>query len=254
MLIAVIILLSSFPAPIKVAGRGGGGGFVGSGSGPIGIGGGYFGGGGVPGNGYRGGNVPSGGSIRDGSNVGTGYRGGGSNGKPGGGGDPGAAIVVFPKKPEEPAKPVPMPQECKQEVRDCITAHIYGAAGAPTYHGPCCQKLKNSVPCVCKFLTSHDPKLSKAANDVLRGCHYRHPKCSKMPMPQVCRPEVRHCVDTHLYGGAGDPQHGGACCQKFKHSKKCVCTFLTSQDSHLKNKANGVVRGCRFGKPNCPKV
>ncbi|EOA34867.1 hypothetical protein CARUB_v10022449mg [Capsella rubella] len=169
-----IILLSSFRVPVKVAGKGashgGGGGFVGSGSGSIGIG-----------KGYRGGNIGTGGSIRDGSSVGTGYRGGGSNGKPGGGGDPGAAIVVFPKKPEEPKKkaPPPLPQECKPEVRDCINAHMYGGAGAPERGAQCCATLRKSVPCVCKFLRSHDPKLSKGANDVLRGCHYNRTKCSK---------------------------------------------------------------------------
>ncbi|KAG7590409.1 hypothetical protein ISN44_As07g025780 [Arabidopsis suecica] len=184
MLISVIILLTSFPAPIKVSGRGGGGGFVGSGN-PGGIGSGYFGGGGNAGPGYRGGNIPSGGSIRDGSNVGTGYRGGASGGKPSGGGDTGPAIVVIPKQPEEPVKVVPTPM--------------------PQY---------------------------------------------RMPMPQECLPEVRHCINTHVYGGAGEPHRGGACCNKFRHSRRCICKFLESQDAHLTRKSSGILRGCHF-KRNC---
>lgn len=253
MLISVIILLTSFPAPIKVSGRGGGGGFVGSGN-PGGIGSGYFGGGGNAGPGYRGGNIPSGGSIRDGSNVGTGYRGGASGGKPSGGGDTGPAIVVIPKQPDEPVKvvPTPMPQVCKPEVRDCVNKHIYGAAGAPTYRGACCQKFRNSVSCVCKFLSSYDPKLSKGANGVLSGCHYSKPNCNKyrMPMPQECLPEVRHCINTHVYGGAGEPHQGGACCNKFRQSRRCICKFLESQDAHLTKKSSGILRGCHF-KRNC---
>ncbi|AEE35913.1 unnamed protein product [Arabidopsis thaliana] len=174
MLISVIILLTSFPAPIKVSGRGGGGGFVGSGNSPS-IGSGYFGGGGNPGTGYMGGGIPSGGSIRDGSNVGTGYRGGFQGGKPSGGGDPGAAIVVFPKKPEEPVKvvPTPMPQVCEPKVRHCINVHVYGRAGQPHRGGACCNKFRYARRCVCKFLVSNDTHLNKQSNGVLRGCHFK---------------------------------------------------------------------------------
>ncbi|XP_010416622.1 PREDICTED: uncharacterized protein LOC104702464 [Camelina sativa] len=237
--IAFIILVSSFPAPIKVAGKGGGGGgrVAGGGSGSIGFG--------------RSGNTGRGGVIGDESTVGIGYRGGtAKNPKPAGGGDPGASIVVIPKQPEE-KKAYPMPPECKTEVQDCIRAHIHGEAKAPKYRGPCCVKLNTSVACVCKFLKSHDHKLRKGANDVLRGCNFNKTKCSKVPMPQVCTQEAKHCIHSHIYGGLGAPQHGGACCQKFKYSKKCVCTFVKSNDPHLSRKSKGVIQGCHFNNANC---
>ncbi|XP_023644328.1 uncharacterized protein LOC17895297 [Capsella rubella] len=72
------------------------------------------------------------------------------------------------------------------------------------------------------------------------------------PLPQECKPEVRDCINAHMYGGAGKPQRDGACCEKFKYSKKCVCTFVKSTDSHLSKQAKGVIQGCRFTRANCP--
>ncbi|XP_010431539.1 PREDICTED: uncharacterized protein LOC104715863 [Camelina sativa] len=196
-LIAFIILLSSFPAPIKVASRGAAGG------------------------GGRGGR-----------------RGGGyARGR-------GAAPAVIPKKQ--------LPQECKEEVRDCIYGFIHGGVTYQLEYGaPCCVKLSKSLPCLCKFLKSNDSKESRAANAVLRSCRIDTTKCSTMPMPQACKPEVRHCVASHIYGGLGAPPHRGECCKKFENSKSCVCTLINSKDPHVSRHAGGVIRGCQFKVPNC---
>ncbi|ESQ27422.1 hypothetical protein EUTSA_v10018991mg [Eutrema salsugineum] len=268
MLIAIIIplMMISFPASIKAAGRGGGSSSVGGGG--VGISGGRFGGSGSSGGSRMGGGYVRGGNMWDeeeeepetgryGANPSSpigragpvptgGY---GSSGtkypKPQkGGGDPGVAIVVIPKPLVKE-----LPKECKEDLRDCITKHISEGGEEPKHRGSCCVKLKNSIPCVCKFLTSKDPKVQKAANGVLRGCHYRKPVCIKMPMPQECRQEVRHCVNTHLYGTAGQPRYRGACCMKFKNSKSCVTKFLVSPDPKLNENANGILRCCHFRKP-----
>ncbi|ESQ55879.1 hypothetical protein EUTSA_v10027247mg [Eutrema salsugineum] len=85
---------------------------------------------------------------------------------------------VIPDKPE-PKEELPkmeeIPKECKVEVRDCITRHIYKGEGEPKNGGSCCEKFKNTIHCMCKFLTNKDPLVRKAANGVLRGCRYQQP-------------------------------------------------------------------------------
>ncbi|CAN8240256.1 unnamed protein product [Cochlearia groenlandica] len=168
MFIAIIILLTSIPAKIKVAGAGSvvGGGSLPTGPGSIGASIGLGKPSGEPTTGYRGGLIPVVDKPPPDSwshpAIGDGYRGGSGENKPMPGGDTGPAIVVIPKPIEdEPPKKVPMPRECKSEVRDCITKYVIGAAGWPKYKGPCCEKLKNSVPCVCKFLLSEDTDLKE---------------------------------------------------------------------------------------------
>ncbi|CAH2067665.1 unnamed protein product [Thlaspi arvense] len=249
LLIAVIIPLTSFPAPIiapPAASGGGGGGGVGVGGGAR-FNGGFSG----SGTGYRGGDNTGGAKQVDPSQYpkqrgATSYRGNENlPGKPDNGGNVGVAIVILPKRPAGGT----LPPECKAEVHKCIDKYIYGGGGAPPRNGECCTKIKNSIPCVCRFITSKDPLVRKAADVILRGCHYRKPICINMAMPATCRPEVRHCVNTHLYGYGGQPKRGGACCTKFKNAKDCVVRFLTSPDPKLSEAGNALLRGCRFRRP-----
>ena len=172
----------------------------------------------------------------------AGYRNGSPPGKRVGGGDPGAAIVVFPKKPV----PTPVPAECKP-IAGCVTKHIAGGnPTVPQYHGPCCNQFKNKVSCVCKFLMSTNAKQQRAADGVVRGCNFKNPICIMKPMPAACRPEVKHCVEMHMYRRASNPTFGSPCCQKFKTSKRCIMAFKSSPDPHLSQAAKGVIAGCHF--------
>ncbi|CAA7013478.1 unnamed protein product [Microthlaspi erraticum] len=271
MLIASIIPLTSFPSSIKAArsgssGSSGGGVRVGGFGSVGGIGGGAGGGGGGGSAGGGGGkNGGAGGKSKSKSKnpgryrVGIGesladrearereeeratwgLRFGFPKPQPGGG-DTGPSIVVIPKPPA-----VEMPKECQEPARACVQEHIIDNAGPPKFGGSCCEKLKSAIPCVCTFLMSKDPKAKNAAYGVLRGCHFSQPICINMPMPQTCSPEVRHCVQVHMYGRAGQPPYRGACCKKFQHSKSCVEPFLKSPDPKLSGSANGVLRGCHF--------
>lgn len=209
--------------------------------------------------GYRSGDTAPGGSTGINGPTGPGYKSGGpgayksgdtSNGYKSGstpgkryGGDTGAAIGVFPKKPV----PTPMPAECKP-ISGCVTKHIAGGnPKEPQYRGPCCMEFKNKVSCVCKFLLSKNAKQINAANGVIRSCNFKNPICIKKPMPATCRPEVKHCVEMHMYRvGASNPTFGSPCCQKFKTSKRCVMAFRNSPEPHLSHAAKGVIAGCHF--------
>lgn len=291
MLIAFIILLTSFLAPIKVAAqRGGalGSGGVGSqwsqwgsggsssGGGSTGTGIGYRGGDSTPvvanpGTGYMGGSYPGSGNGYKGGDIGdtSGYRGGSYKGKPQAGGDNGPAIVVIPKKPVT----LEVPAVCRKSVVPCVNTHIYG--DPPKYDDYCCMQFKVSKLCLCKYQNSGVEEITKAANAIIGSCRFRSTKCPvggaavvvegedgavetdpatvKFPMPKVCRPEVQDCVQTHLYGGPR-PKYHGKCCMKFKNSKLCVCKFQTSGVFALSKSAYGVVRGCNFRKTDCPRT
>ncbi|CAH8354757.1 unnamed protein product [Eruca vesicaria subsp. sativa] len=172
----------------------------------------------------------------------SGYKNGSPPGKKAGGGDAGAAIVVFPKKPSETA----IPAECKK-VAGCVTKHIAGAnPRAPPYHGKCCTELRTAVSCVCKFLMSTNAKQQMAADGVVRGCHFKNPVCIKKPMPATCSPDVKHCVEMHMYSRSSNPTFRSPCCEKFKTSKRCIMAFRNSPDPHLSEAAKGVIAGCRF--------
>ncbi|KFK42091.1 hypothetical protein AALP_AA2G209700, partial [Arabis alpina] len=199
---------------------------------------------------------------------GTGYKGGSSNGKPGAGGDPGAAIVILPKKP--PAT-IPVPTTCTTAVTSCINNHIYG--DSPPKRGDyCCTQFKYSKLCLCRYQTSGVDEIMGAANAIAKSCGFVNTKCPassggggegqivetppdipEFPMPQVCRQEVRDCVLKHLYGDVR-PKYHGPCCMKFKHSKLCVCKFQTSGIYELSKGAYDVVKGCNFRKTDCPRT
>ncbi|ESQ56034.1 hypothetical protein EUTSA_v10027488mg [Eutrema salsugineum] len=184
-------------------------------------------------------------------------RGGGGGGSRGGGGYMAGGIgtgyvmgKVIPDKPE-PKEELPkmeeIPKECKVEVRDCITRHIYKGEGEPKNGGPCCEKFKNTIHCMCKFLTNKDPLVRKAANGVLRGCRYQQPTCTNTPMPPACWEELRSpCINT---GTAFYPKYGEACCKKLKKSTSCISKSLKSPDPKLREAANGVLWGFQVRKP-----
>lgn len=246
-LVPFLISIASYPTLIKAPSS-----YVPSGSSAA-----MAGGGTVPnysptGPGYRSGDTGPGGITNP--PTGPGYRSGGTPtyttpsyvyGSPPAkiyGGDPGAAIIVFPKKP----KPTPVPAECKS-IAGCTTRHIAGDdAKKPPHGGKCCKEFKTTVSCVCKFLMSTNKKQQSAADGVVRSCGFKNPICIKKPMPPSCRPEVKHCVEMHMYRRASNPTYRSPCCQKFKTSKRCVMTFKNSPDPHLSQAAAGVIDGCRF--------
>ncbi|XP_023642536.1 uncharacterized protein LOC111831672 [Capsella rubella] len=89
-----------------------------------------------------------------------------------------AIITSFPAsiKVVDAKKELPF---CNLELLACVQPFLVNGQGGKLLNG-CCEKLKKSTSCMCRFLTAKERNLGSAAHRMLWWCKIDVPKCPKV--------------------------------------------------------------------------
>lgn len=68
---------------------------------------------------------------------------------------------------------------CNLELLPCVQPFLVNGRGGKLPNG-CCEKLKKSTSCMCRFLTAKEKNLGSAAHRMLWFCHIPVPNCPKI--------------------------------------------------------------------------
>ncbi|CAH8262717.1 unnamed protein product [Arabidopsis lyrata] len=92
------------------------------------------------------------------------------------------AIIMILASFPAPIKVVGAKKElpfCNLELLPCVEPFLVNGRGGKLPKG-CCEKMKKSTSCMCRFLTAKEHNLNAAAHRIFWFCHISVPNCPKI--------------------------------------------------------------------------